>query len=150
MAPKLPLRLPTLMRCHPEPQAQSVFVCVSEWVGEGLSLCALFCVGYSVEKSPHSPSFFCWWTTLARRAEGQTAEITAADEACDSRPRPFCLDNYSQHTEAWKCSLSWEEASMGMNGHWELLEPACVQIAALERKCVLKVTPLQIFRKPHF
>lgn len=26
-APKLPPRLPTLMRCHPEPQAQSVFVC---------------------------------------------------------------------------------------------------------------------------
>lgn len=90
---KLPPRLPALMRYHSEQQAQSVFVCVNEWeVGEGLSLCVLFCVGYSVEKSPHSPSLFCQWTTLARRAEGQGAEITTVEQACDSKPRPFCVN----------------------------------------------------------
>lgn len=73
-------------------------VWVSRWVDEGPSLCVLFSVELSVEKSPHSHSLFSWWTTLARRAEGQAAEITAADEACDSRPRPLCLDGYSQHT----------------------------------------------------
>lgn len=39
---------------------------------------------------------------LARRAEGQAAEITAADQACDSQTKPFCLDSYSQHTEPCK------------------------------------------------
>lgn len=100
---KLPPLLPALMRCHPGATSlKCVCLCVSGWVGEGLSLCALFCVGYSVEKSPHSLSLFCWWTTLAKRAEGQTAEITTAHEACDSRPRPFCLDNYNQHRKSWK------------------------------------------------
>lgn len=100
---KLPPLLPALMRCHlGATSLKCVWLCVSGWVGEGMFLCVLFCVGYSVEKSPHSLSLFFWWATLAKRAEGQTAEITTAPEACDSRPRPLCLDNYNQHSEPWK------------------------------------------------
>lgn len=110
------------MRCHlGTTSLKCVCLCVSGWVGEGLSLCALFCVGYSVEKSPHSLSLFCWWTTLAKRAEGQTAEITTAPEACDSRPRPFCLDNYNQHRKPWKWTGSRKWPSVGMIGHFKLL-----------------------------
>lgn len=57
-------------------------------------MCSLLCGALCRKVTPLSFS----WTTLARRAEGQAAEITAADEACDSRPRLLCLDGYSQHT----------------------------------------------------
>lgn len=126
------------MRCHPGATSlKCVCLCVSGWVGEGLSLCAPFCVGYSVEKSPHSLSLFCWWTTLAKRAEGQTAEITTAHEACDSRPRPFCLDNYNRHRKPWKWTGSRKWPSVGMIRHFKLLLETCVSLGfAAQAKCL--------------
>lgn len=107
-------------------------------------------MGYSVEKSPHSSSLFCWWTTLARRAEGQTAEITTADEACDSEPRPFCLDNYSQHRKPWKHTGSWKWGSMGMNGHKKFIMVLFFRLLFLRKNCLHWVTTLFIKSNPIF
>lgn len=104
--PNLPSSLPTLMPAWATSSEVCLSVWVSRWVGRGLSLCAHFCVGCSVEKSPHSLSLFLLVDYISQEGRGPGGWNHHYDEACDSRPRPLCLDNYNQHSEPWKCLVT--------------------------------------------